>query len=226
MSITYWGHSCFLIQWNNTKILIDPFIKDNPLASHIDLSTITCDYVLLTHGHSDHVADAAYFAHKDKAPIVSNYEITSWYIEKGHTGVYLNHGGKYTLNGITIKYVTAIHSSVLPDGSYGGNPGGFVIWEDQKCIYIAGDTALTLDMKLIPMTCPKLDLAILPIGDHFTMGVDDAIIASDFIACDQIIGCHFDTFGYIKINHDWAVQQFSDKGKNLTIPTIGQQYTL
>ena len=129
----------------------------------------------------------------------------------------MNHGGKRSFEFGTVKYVNAIHSSMLPDGSYGGAPGGFVVWNNEVSFYFAGDTALTWDMKLIPITCPKLDFAILPIGDNFTMGYEDAVIASDFIQVDKIIACHYDTFGYIKINHDAAIKEFKNAGKELIL---------
>ncbi|HPH19232.1 MAG TPA: hydrolase, partial [Haliscomenobacter sp.] len=125
-----------------------------------------------------------------------------------------------------LKMVTAVHSSVLPDGTYAGNPGGFVITNAEGTFYIAGDTALTLDMKLIPMTCPKLDFAILPIGDNFTMGISDALIASDFIECPKIVGCHYDTFGYIKIDHPSAQKAFSAKGKELILLPLNESTNL
>ena len=106
----------------------------------------------------------------------------------------------------------------------GGNPGGFVIWNDESCFYFAGDTALTMDMKLIPMTCPRLDFAILPIGDNFTMDYDDAVVASDFIECEKIIGCHYDTFGFIKVDHEAAKKAFEKRGKELILPTIGESF--
>ena len=136
----------------------------------------------------------------------------------------MNHGGKWSFDFGTVQYVNAIHSSILPDGSYGGNPGGFVIWNDDVCFYFAGDTALTWDMKLIPMTCPKLDFAILPVGDNFTMSYNDAVLASDFIECNKIVGCHFDTFGYIEIDHDAAKKAFSDKCKELILPSVGEKF--
>jgi L-ascorbate metabolism protein UlaG (beta-lactamase superfamily) len=124
-----------------------------------------------------------------------------------------------------VKYVNAIHSSSFPDGSYAGNPGGFVIEGEHKNIYIAGDTALTMDMKLIPMRT-KLDLAILPIGNNFTMDIDDAILASDFVECDKVLGYHFDTFGYIEINHEEAIRKFFNKGKDLMLLEIGHSIKL
>ena len=221
MEITFYGQSSFLIEMNDTNLLFDPFISANPKASHIGIEKITADYVLLSHGHGDHVADAEAIAKNNGAKIISNYEIVSWYGQKEIEGHPLNHGGKWKFDFGTVKYVNAVHSSVLPDGTYGGNAGGFVIWNDSTCFYFAGDTALTLDMKLIPITCPKLDFAILPIGDNFTMGYDDAAIAAEYIECDTIIGCHFDTFGYIEIDHDSARDAFEKRGKNLIIPAVG-----
>jgi L-ascorbate metabolism protein UlaG (beta-lactamase superfamily) len=163
------------------------------------------------------VEDAERIARNNSATIISNYEIVSWYEEKGLKGHPLNHGGKWTFDFGTVKYVNAVHSSVMPDGRYGGNPGGFVIWNELSCFYIAGDTALTRDMELIPLTCPKLDFAVLPIGDNFTMGVDDAIHAADMIKCQHIVGCHFGTFGYIEIDEKAAVEAFKNAGKTLTL---------
>src|SRR5690606_10223835 len=184
------------------------------------------DYILLSHGHQDHVADAETIAKRTDAPIISNFEIYSWYVEKGLKGHPMNHGGSWKFDFGTVKYVYAVHSSVLPDGTYGGNPGGFVISNGKTTFYFAGDTALTMDMKLIPMTCPKLDFAILPIGDNFTMGIQDALIASDFIECNKIIGCHYDTFGYVKIDHAAAKKAFAGKGKELILPEIGATFNL
>ena len=225
MKITYFGHATFLIEMNGKDILIDPFISGNTLAADIDIDNIPADYILLTHGHQDHVLDALSIANRTNATLISNFEIATWYEKQGVKVMPMNHGGKSDFDFGTLKCVNAVHSSVLPDGTYGGNPMGFVIWNDQDgCIYIAGDTALTLDMKLIPMICPKLDVAILPIGDHFTMGYEDAVLASEFIGCDQIIGCHFDTFGYIKLDHSAASGAFAKAKKNLRILGIGESY--
>jgi len=226
MNLTFYGQSSFSIELKGKTIFFDPFISPNKKAKHIDVNSLKADYVLLSHGHQDHVADAESIAKNNDATIISNYEIVSWFEKKDCKGFPLNHGGKRKFDFGTVKYVNAVHSSVLPDGTYGGNPGGFVIWNDEVCFYFAGDTALTLDMKLIPMTCPKLDFAILPIGDNFTMGYDDAAIAAEFIECENIVGCHFDTFGYIEIDHEAAKDAFKKKGKNLILPTIGNQVVL
>lgn len=137
----------------------------------------------------------------------------------------MNHGGSWNFDFGKVKFVQAIHSSSFPDGSYGGNPGGFVIEGEHKNIYIAGDTALTFDMQLIPLRT-ALDLVILPIGNNFTMDVEDAIIASDFVECDKVLGYHFDTFGYIEIDHKEAVKKFFDAGKDLMLLEIGESIEL
>lgn len=206
------------------NILFDPFISPNELAAKIDISQLKADYILVTHGHQDHVVDVEPIARRTGAKIISNFEIVSWYGEKGLEGHPMNHGGKFKFDFGIVKYVNAVHSSVLPDGTYGGNPGGFVIWNKEGCFYFAGDTALTMDMKLIPMTCPALDLAVLPIGDNFTMGYEEATIACDYIDCDRVIGCHYDTFGYIKIDQKAAQKAFEAKGKELILLPIGENF--
>ncbi|MEM1322259.1 MAG: metal-dependent hydrolase [Bacteroidota bacterium] len=226
MKITFYGQSGFQIETGGKTLVFDPFISPNEQAKHIDVSSIKADYVLLSHGHMDHVADAEQIAKNNDAVVVSGYEVASWYGAKDLKYHPLNHGGKWNFDFGTVKYVNAVHSSSLPDGSYGGYPGGFVIWNDEGCFYFAGDTALTMDMKLIPMTCPKLDFCILPIGDNFTMGYEDAVIASDFVECNTVIACHFDTFGFIKVDHDKAKAAFADKGKTLHMLEIGGQIEL
>jgi len=224
MKITYYGHACFGLEIKGKHIVFDPFISGNELAKDIDVNRIKADYILLSHAHGDHVADVETIAKNTGASIISNAEIVGYYSNKEIKGHPMNHGGKWKFDFGIVKYVNAIHSSSFPDGSYGGNPGGFVIWNDENCFYFAGDTALTMDMKLIPMTCPRLDFAMLPIGDNFTMDYDDAVIASDFIECEKIIGCHYDTFGYIKIDHEAAKKAFEKRGKELILPTIGESF--
>ncbi len=220
MKITFYGHSALGIEVKGKHLLIDPFISGNPKASHIDVNAIQADYILLTHAHQDHILDVEAIAKRTNTVIVSNWEIATYYGNKGFQNHPMNLGGSWQFDFGTVKYVNAIHSSSFPDGTYGGNPGGFVIEGEHKNIYISGDTALTYDMKLIPLRT-KLDLAIFPIGNNFTMDVEDAIIASDFVACDKILGVHFDTFGYIEINHDEAIKKFFEKGKDLMLLEIG-----
>ncbi|WP_298136937.1 metal-dependent hydrolase [Flavobacterium sp.] len=225
MKITFYGHACIGIEVSGKHILVDPFISANPKAAHININDLKADYILLTHAHQDHILDAEVIAKRTDATIVSNYEVAVHYGEKGIKHHPMNHGGSWKFDFGKVKLVNAIHSSSFPDGSYGGNPCGFVIEGEHKNIYISGDTALTMDMKLIPMRT-KLDLAILSLGDNFTMDVDDAIIASDFVDCDKILGVHFDTFGYIEIDHDQAKKKFFDAGKDLMLLEIGQSIIL
>lgn len=225
MKITFYGHASLGIKVGGKHILVDPFISANPLAEHIDIDNLKADYILLTHAHGDHILDVESIAKQTNAIIVSNAEIAGYYAAKGLQTHPMNHGGSWNFDFGKVKYVNAVHSSSFPDGTYGGNPGGFVIEGEHKNIYIAGDTALTMDMKLIPMRT-KLDLVILPIGNNFTMDVEDAIVASDFVECDKILGYHYDTFGYIEINHEEAIRKFFDKGKDLMLLEIGDSIEL
>lgn len=225
MKITFYGHSCLGLKIGSTKVLVDPFISGNEKASHIDINSIDADYILVTHAHQDHTLDVEVIAKRTGAMVISNYEIATYYKNKGIDHHPMNHGGNWDFEFGNVKYVVAHHTSSFADGTYGGQPGGFVIEGEHKNIYIAGDTALTFDMKLIPMQT-KLDLAVLPVGDNFTMGVDDAIMASDFIECDKVLGCHFDTFGYIEIDHEAAKKKFYDKGKDLMLLNIGESIEL
>lgn len=225
MKITFYGHACLGIQIKDIFILVDPFITGNEKAAKIDIDSLKADYILVTHAHQDHILDVESIAKRTGAMIVSNYEIITHYQSLGLEGHPMNHGGSWDFEFGNLKYVNAIHTSSFPDGKYGGQPGGFIIEGEHKNIYIAGDTALTMDMKLIPLQT-KLDLAVLPIGDNFTMGIQDAIIASDFIQCDKVLGYHFDTFGYIEINHEEAKRMFFDKNKDLMLLDIGESVEL
>jgi L-ascorbate metabolism protein UlaG (beta-lactamase superfamily) len=222
MKITYYGHSCFGVEIKGKHLLFDPFISGNELATTIDVNTVPADYILISHGHFDHIGDCVAIAKRTGATVVCAWEISVWLnkqgIEKTHP---MNTGGKWLFDFGKVKCVAAQHSSSLPDGSYGGNPMGFIIESEAGNFYYAGDTALTMEMKLIG-EYRQIDFAFLPIGDNFTMGVDNAILASDFINCPKIIGMHFDTFGYIKINHAESIEKFSMTGKQLILPIIGE----
>jgi L-ascorbate metabolism protein UlaG (beta-lactamase superfamily) len=225
MKVTFYGHATIGLEIKGKHLLIDPFISGNPNAAHIDINSLNADYILLTHAHQDHVLDVETIAMNTGAIIVSNWEIATYYGNKGFQNHPMNHGGSWKFDFGKVKYVNAIHSSSFPDGTYGGNPGGFVIEGEHKNIYIAGDTALTMDMKLIPMRT-KLDLAVFPIGNNFTMDVEDAITAADFVECDKIIGCHYDTFGYIEIDKEDAKKKFFQAGKDLMLLEIGESISL
>jgi len=226
MKITFYGQNSLALTIGDFNIIVDPFITGNDLSKDkVDIMDLKADYILLTHAHQDHTLDAEAIAKNTGATIVSNYEIANHYEAKGIEVHPMNHGGWWEFDFGRVKYVNAIHTSSFPDGSYGGQPGGFVIETAQANIYIAGDTALTMDMKLIPLHT-KLDLAILPIGDNFTMGVDDAIVACNFIECDKVLGVHYDTFGYIEIDHDEAKRKFDQAGKDLMLLDIGTSIDL
>jgi L-ascorbate metabolism protein UlaG (beta-lactamase superfamily) len=222
MKLTYYGHACCGIQAGGKNLLFDPFIRPNPLAGNIDVANIPADYILVTHGHFDHLCDAVEIARRTGATIISNYEVSEWLSRQGAPKVHgMNFGGAWKFDFGRVKLVVAIHSSTLPDGSSGGNPGGFVVETPEGNFYYAGDTALTYDMKLIGESTP-LRFAVFNIGDNFTMGVEDAIKAADFVRCQQIVGVHFDTFPPIVINQEEATRKFQAAGKKLVLVKIGE----
>ena len=220
MKITYLGHAGLSIEVAGKNLIVDPFISPNPLAKDIDIEVLEADFILITHAHQDHIVDVDAIAKRTGAKIISNFEIVTHYGNLGFEGHPMNHGGSWQFEFGRVTYTNAIHTSSFPDGSYGGQPGGFLLETDEGNVYIAGDTALTFDMKLIPMQC-KLDFAVLPIGDNFTMGYESAVIAAEFIECDKIMGYHYDTFGYIEIDHGKAKNAFSTAGKELILLPIG-----
>jgi L-ascorbate metabolism protein UlaG (beta-lactamase superfamily) len=226
MKITYFGHACFGIEVSGIHLLFDPFISGNPLASQIEKNTIPADYILLSHGHGDHIGDAVDIALRTGAKIISSYEITDWMKRQGVSKHHpMNIGGKWAFDFGTVKMVAAVHSSSLPDGSYGGCAAGFLIETAEGSFYYSGDTALTQDMKLIGELW-RPDFAFLCLGDNFTMGVEDARIAAEWVGCQRIIGMHFDTFGYIVINHSEATKAFEQQGKSLKLPAIGEIFEM
>jgi len=225
MKATFYGHASLELETGGKTILFDPFISPNPLAKHIDINTLKPDYILLSHGHGDHVADAAAIQKNSGAKIVAIAEIAGWYAAQGIENTHgMNIGGGFDFDFGRAKMVYALHSSSMPDGSYGGNPAGYVIYSEGKKIYYAGDTALTYDMKLLAEE--NLDWAILPIGDNYTMGADDAIKACEFINCKNVIGVHYDTFPQIKIDKSAVMEKFIKAGINLKLPAIGETITL
>ena len=222
MKFTYYGHACFAVEVGEKTLLFDPFITPNPLAEKIDAKKIAADFILISHGHGDHVADVAAIAQRTGATIIAPFEVGSWFEKKGLENVQsMNHGGAARTPFGHVKLTTAIHSSSMPDGSYGGNPAGFVIETGDGNFYYSGDTALTLDMKLIGEQT-ELRFAVLPIGDFFTMGIDDALRAADFVRVTKIVGVHYDTFPPIKLDRAAAINAANAAGKELLLPQIGE----
>ncbi|HZF00618.1 MAG TPA: metal-dependent hydrolase [Methylomirabilota bacterium] len=224
MKVTYYGHSCFSVAVSGKTLLFDPFITPNPLAKAVDVMKIHPDYILVSHGHEDHMADAVELAKYTNALIIANFEVATWLQKKGVPRVHpMNHGGWAMFDFGPVKFVNAIHSSTMPDGSNGGNPGGFLVETSEGNFYYSGDTALTMDMKLIGEST-RLRFAAFCIGDNFTMGADDAVRAADFIRCKEILGVHYDTFPQIKIDHSVAKEKFKTAGKNLHLLPIGESH--
>jgi len=225
MKITYYGHASFEVETGGKKLLFDPFISPNPLAKAIDVNSLKPDYILLSHGHGDHMADLETIQKNSGAQVICIADIAGWLNNKGITNVHgMNFGGGFNFDFGRVKMVYALHSSSMPDGAYGGNPAGFVVYSGGKTLYFAGDTALTIDMKLL--ADEKLDYAILPIGDNYTMGADDAIKACGFINCKNVIGMHYDTFPVIKIDKEETKEKFSKAGLRLTLLEIGGSITI
>ena len=227
MTITYYGHACFHVYCHGKlQVLMDPFISPNPLAKAVQIDNIQTTHILLSHGHEDHVADTTAIGKRTQATLISNPEIITWFATKGLNKAYpMNLGGEVNIDGLYIKYVCAIHSSSLPDGSYGGSAGAFVLRYNNKAIYFAGDTALTYDMKLVSEAF-TLDVALLPIGGCYTMGVEDAIQAAKLLNCPHIIGMHYDTFDAIRIDKTKAINAFAKYNKTLTLMNIGANFEL
>jgi L-ascorbate metabolism protein UlaG (beta-lactamase superfamily) len=225
MKTTFYGHASVGLEIDGIKLLFDPFITPNPLAKHIDINSLKPDYILISHGHGDHVADLEAIQKDSGAKVICIAEIAGWLGNKGISNTHgMNIGGGYDFEFGRVKMVYALHSSSMPDGSYGGNPAGFVITTKDKKIYFAGDTALTYDMKLL--ADEDLDWAILPIGDNYTMGVDDAIKATEFINCKNVIGVHYDTFPAIVIDKEAVREKFIKAGINIQLPAIGETIEL
>jgi L-ascorbate metabolism protein UlaG (beta-lactamase superfamily) len=226
MKLTYYGHSCFAVQALGKRLLFDPFITYNELAKNIDVNSIEADYILISHGHQDHVADAVSIAKRTGATVICAFELMAWFNAQGVENVHpMNTGGRRGFDFGWVKCVVAQHSSVLPDGTYGANPMGFVIGSADGHFYYSGDTALTLDMQLIPRWA-SLDFAVLPIGDNFTMGPDDAAMAAQFVGTKRVVGVHYDTFGYIVVDKQAANQSFAAHGIELLLPAIGDTIEL
>ena len=222
MKFTYYGHACFSVEAAGKTLLFDPFITPNPLAKEIDINKLRADFILLSHGHGDHVTDVVAIAERTGATVIAPYEVGSWFEQKGLNHVQaMNHGGAAKTDFGRVKLTAAIHSSSMPDGSYGGNPCGFVVESADGNFYYSGDTALTLDMKLVGEQT-ELRFAVLPIGDFFTMGIDDALRAAEFVGAAKIVGVHYDTFPPIKLDRQAALDAATAAGKSLLLPMIGE----
>lgn len=227
VSVRYLGHACFEFDFNGTKVLLDPFISYNPLAKNVKIENIKPDYIFLSHGHQDHLADLMTIQAQSNATVAAIVETAGWIKGQGISAdkvIDFNFGGTLTLPFGKVKMVYALHTSSTPDGAYAGVPCGFVFFVGDKTIYFAGDTALTMEMKLLEGL--NLDLAILPIGGHYTMDMYDATRAANFVQCKNVIGMHYDTFPPLTIDTDEAKNIFEKSGLNLRLLEIEESISL
>jgi len=227
MKVTYYGQSCVEFDFDGTKVLLDPFITYNELAKDVDIAAIRPDYIFLSHCHQDHVADLIPIQRHSGATVAAVVETAAWVKAQGIAEdkvIDYNFGGTLHLPFGRVKMVYALHTNSTPAGDYAGVAVGYVFFVGEKKIYFAGDTALTLEMKLLEDL--ELDWAFLPIGGHYTMDVDDAIKAARFINCKNIVGIHYDTFSPIRIDSAEAKQKFDDQGLMLHLPAVGQELHL
>jgi L-ascorbate metabolism protein UlaG (beta-lactamase superfamily) len=226
MKLTYYGHSCFAVEAGGKRLLFDPFIKPNDLAKQIDISQVAADFILVSHGHFDHTCDVVEIAEQTGATVITSFEPSVWFEKQGCKNVQgMNHGGAAKMAFGRVKLTAAVHSSSMPDGSYGGNPAGFMIETNDGNFYYSGDTALTMDMQLIRNTT-NLEFAVFPIGDFYTMGIEDACRVADLVGVERFVGVHYDTFPPIKLDRDATLRAAKSAGKELLLPKIGETIEL
>jgi L-ascorbate metabolism protein UlaG (beta-lactamase superfamily) len=198
MKLTFWGHSCFLIETTTHRLVIDPFVTGNPKAP-LKAGQVKCDFILISHGHGDHLGDAVEIAKRNHATVIANYEIATYCASQGASSHGMNIGGAHSFPFGRVKLTIAHHGSGLQTDKgflYLGNPAGFIITASGRTIYHSGDTGLFMDMQLIGQL-NKIDVALLPIGDNYTMGVDDAVKAVEFLRPRFVIPMHYQTWEVI-----------------------------
>lgn len=220
MELTWYGQSCFSVRAAGKTLLFDPFISGNPKAGHIDADKIEADYILVSHGHGDHVGDLVSIAKRTGATVIAAFEVIAWAEKEGIENTHGMNFGSYDFDLGRVSFVPAWHSSALPDGSYGGNPGGFVVQTKDGNFYYSGDTCLMMDMQLIPHYA-KLNFAVMPIGGNYTMDARDAAKAAEFAQVAKVVGVHYDTFPVIEIDGAKAKEIFKQAGKELLLTEIG-----
>lgn len=228
MKITYHGHSCIQLTIGDKSLIIDPFLRGNPQAV-VKPKDIKVDAILLTHAHIDHILDAEPIAKANEAPIVAIVELATYLSWKGLQTIDMNMGGTVDLGFATAKMIQAFHSSgiAIPEEQriiYGGMPAGFIVRAEGKTILHTGDTALFGDMKMIGDR-HDIDIAFIPIGDHYTMGPEDALQAAEWFGAKLVIPVHYDTFPPIRQDSEAFVQQLADKGMNGLVMKPGDTIT-
>ncbi|MEE8185292.1 MAG: metal-dependent hydrolase [Thermodesulfobacteriota bacterium] len=219
MKVTYHGHSCFLIEGSKHNVIFDPFLKDNPLAK-IRPEDVKVDAILVSHGHLDHVGDAVEISKKNNATIIAPFELANYFQSKGAESHPMHIGGAYNFPFGTVKLTIAHHGSTTETGAV-GNPCGFILTMDNKVVYHAGDTGLFYDMKLIG-ELNNLDVALIPIGDNFTMGIPDALKAVEFLKPKIAIPMHYNTFDVIKQDPEEFIEGLKDSPSRGVVLGIGE----
>ncbi len=224
--LLFHGQSCWEVQGENHRVLIDPFLTGNPLADVGPEAFDSLDAILVTHGHSDHTADVEAIAKRTGALVVSNFEIATHFGDKGCETHPLHIGGQREFPFGRVKLTIAHHGSTGPDGEALGNPVGIVLTMDGKKIYHAGDTGLFLDMKLIAEMDGPFDVALLPIGDNFTMGIDDAVKAAEFVDARVTIPMHYNTFPYIEVDVNDFIEKVERQGRRTALVAPGESHDI
>jgi L-ascorbate metabolism protein UlaG (beta-lactamase superfamily) len=226
ITITWHGHATFSLKIGEHDVVVDPFFAENNPVAKTAADDVAADFILQTHGHGDHIADTAPLAKRTGATVISNFEIANWLGEQGVENTHaLNTGGGFDFAFGRAKMTPALHSSGLPDGSYGGDPGGYIVTAEGKTIYIAGDTALFSDMGIIGDA--GLDLAVIPVGDNFTMGPHDALAALFYLKPKAVIPCHYNTWPLIEVDIEaWARKVEAETAVTPVVLDIDESHTL